>query len=44
MKSKKNCTSLTFISDFYSLIACNFLEFMRTSYRLTTNLRKLTFF
>ncbi len=44
MKSKKNCAFLTLIDDFYSLIASSFLRFMRTSYRLTTNLRKLTFF
>ncbi len=44
MKLKKNCTSLTFVNNFYSLIAYNFLKFMRILCRLTTNLRKLTFF
>jgi len=32
------------MSDFYSLIACNFLKFMRILYRLMTNLRKLISF
>jgi len=31
----------TLINNFYSLIACSFLRFMRTLYRLTTNLKKL---
>ncbi len=44
MKSKKNCTSLIFVDDFYSLIVRSFLKFIRTSCRSTTNLRKLTFF
>jgi len=44
MKSKKNYTFLTFINDFYFLIVRSFLKFMRTLCRLTTNLRKLTFF
>jgi len=44
MKSKKNYTFLTFVNNFYSLIARSFLRFMRTLYRLTTNLKKLTFF
>ncbi len=44
MKSRKNYTFLIFVDNFYSLIACSFLEFMRILYRLTTNLKKLTFF
>jgi len=44
MKSRKDCTFLTFVDDFYSLIACNFLEFMRTLCRSTTNSKKLIFF
>jgi len=44
MKLKKNYIFLTFINNFYSLIACSFLRFMRILYRLTTNLKKLTFF
>jgi len=44
MKSKKNYIFLTFIDDFYSLIARSFLKFMRTLCRLTTNSKKLTFF
>ncbi len=42
MKSRKNCTFLTLINDFYSLIARSFLRFMRTSCRFITNLRKST--
>jgi len=44
MKFRKNYTFLTFVNDFYSLIARNFLEFMRILCRSTTNLRKLIFF
>ncbi len=44
MKLKKNYIFLTFVNNFYSLIVRNFLEFMRILCRLTTNLRKSTFF
>jgi len=44
MKSKKNKTFLALINNFHFLIIRNFSKFMRTLYRLITNLKKLISF